>query len=222
VANPREGREDYLRLMNGVVFGDSPAQGVVRDNALLHVPLGLAIKFPAGWQVRNQAERVVAVSPKGDALVELRQGPRNDQPLATLQKGLRLDGGTRYERGKLAGYPAAFAAGTQQGKPVLVSAVVFNGAQYLIAGIARDQATYARERSALRAAINSFHALTAAEKKAARPHRLSVITATPGTSFAALARSSPLGADAENQLRLMNDLYPTGEPRRGQRLKIVQ
>ena len=29
-------------------------------------------------------------------------------------------------------------------------------------------------------------------------------------------------ADAESQLRLMNALYPSGEPSPGQRLKIVQ
>ena len=40
--------------------------------------------------------------------------------------------------------------------------------------------------------------------------------------MAGLARQSPLGADAESQLRLMNDLYPSGEPKPGQLLKIVQ
>ena len=59
--------------------------------------------------------------------------------------------------------PAAFAAGAQQGKPVVVAAVVFNSAQYLIAGMAKDKTVYNRERSTLRGAINSFHAITQAE-----------------------------------------------------------
>jgi predicted Zn-dependent protease len=222
VANPREGRSEYLQKMAGVYFGDSPDQGVIRNNALLHEKLGLAIQFPAGWRVQNRPDRVVALAPQGDALVELRVGPRHDRPLETLQKGIKLDAGARYDSGKLSGYPAAFAAGAQQGKPVVVAAVVFNGTQYLIGGMAKDKASYERERAALRAAINSFRAITPAERQAARPYVLQLITAQAGTTMAALARQSPLGADAESQLRLMNDLYPRGEPQPGQLLKIVR
>ncbi|MDO9385867.1 MAG: M48 family metalloprotease [Thiobacillus sp.] len=222
VANPRDGRNDYLQQMVGIYFGDSPEQGLVRNNMLLHEKLGLVLQLPPGWRVQNRPDRVVAMSPQGDALIELRQGPKNDKPLDTLQKGLTLDAGARYDSGKLSGYPAAFAAGTQQGKPVVVAAVVFNGTQYLIAGMAKDKPTYDRERGTLRAAINSFRAITAAEKMAARPYMLKLFTAQPGMTMANLARQSPLGADAESQLRLMNALYPSGEPSPGQRLKIVQ
>ena len=222
VAAPREGRSSYLNKMSGVIFGDSPEQGVIRGNALLHEKLGLAIQFPQGWQVQNRPDRVVAMSPKGDALVELQSGPKGGTPLETLQRGLKLDAGARYDSGSLSGYPAAFAAGAQQGKPVVVAAVAFNGVQYLIAGMARDKATYERERNTLRSAINSFHAITPAEKQAARSYVLRTITVQPGMNMASLARLSPLESDAESQLRLINDLYPQGEPKPGQLLKIVQ
>jgi predicted Zn-dependent protease len=222
VAHPREGRSEYLTRLAGVVFGDSPEQGLIRNNQLLHEKLGLAMQFPAGWRVQNRTDRVVAMNAKGDAMVELRQGPRNDRPLETLQKGIKLDAGARYDSGQLGGHPAAFVAGAQQGKPVVVAAVVFGGTQYLIAGVTRDKAAYDRERNALRAAINSFRAITPAEKQAAQPHVLKLVTAQPGMTMAGLARQSPLGADAEGQLRLMNGLYPTGEPTPGQLLKIVQ
>jgi predicted Zn-dependent protease len=221
-AHRDEGRNAYLQKLPGLIFGDSPDQGVIRDNALLHEKLGLAIQFPRGWQVRNRPARVVATAPQGDALVELVQGPGNGNPLATLQQGVKLDAGARYDSGHLGGFPAAFAAGTQQGKPVVVAAVLFHGTQYLIAGMSRDTVAYERERSALRAAINSFHAITPAEKRAARPHVLQLLTARSGLTMAALARHSLLGAGAESTLRLMNDLYPGGEPQSGQLLKIVQ
>jgi predicted Zn-dependent protease len=222
VANPRAGRSAYLQKMAGVTFGDSPEQGLIRNNQLLHEKLGLAIQFPPGWRVQNRPDRVTALSPQGDALVELQQGPKNDRPLETLQKGVKLDVGARFDSGKLSGYPAAFAAGAQQGKPVVAAAVVFNGTQYLIAGMAKDATAYARERNALRAAINSFRAITPAERQAARPYVLQLITVQPGMTMASLAQQSTLGADAESQLRLMNALYPSGEPGPGQILKIVQ
>lgn len=222
VATPREGRGDYLQKMAGVVYGDSPEQGVIRGNTLLHEKLGLVMQFPPGWRVENRPDRVMATSPAGDALVELQQGPKNNKPLDTLQKGLRLDAGARFDSGSLSGYPAAFAAGAQGGKPVVAAAVVFGGTQYLLAGMTQDKTAYDRERSALRAAINSFRAITPAEKQAARPYVLQLVTAQPGLTMAGLARKSPLGAEAESRLRLMNDLYPNGEPQPGQLLKIVR
>ena len=222
VASPREGRAEYLQKIDGLVFGDNPAQGMVRNHALLQVKRGFAIQLPSGWQVSNKADRVLARSPQGDALLELQQGPKNNQPLATLQNGLKLDAGARYDSGKLNGYPAAFAAGTQQGKPVVVASVVFNGTQYLIAGMTRDKPAYDRERATLRNAINSFHAITPEERRSARPNVLKRVTAQAGTTMARLAKTSPLKADAEGQLRLLNHLYPAGEPTPGQPLKIVQ
>jgi len=36
------------------------------------------------------------------------------------------------------------------------------------------------------------------------------------------AQGSPLGKSAESYLRLINAQYPDGEPRAGQRIKIVE
>ncbi len=222
VAKPREGQSEFLQRMDGVIFGDSPDQGLIRNNLLLHPKLGLALQFPPDWRVHNRPDRVVALSARGDARIELLAGPKHAQPLQTLQQGLKLDAGARYDTGKIDGHPAAFAAGTLQGKPVVAAAIRFADTQYLIAGMTLDKPTYDRERNALRATINSFHALTPAERKLAQPHMLKLITARRGTTMAGLAKSSPLGAEAESQLRLLNALYPTGEPESGRQLKIVQ
>lgn len=222
VANPREGREEFIRAMNGVYFGDSPDQGVIRSNALLHEKLGISVQFPQGWRVQNQPDRVAAINPQGTALVELKPGPKNAQPMDTLQKGLKLDQGARYESGNVNGNPAAFAAGAQQGKPVLVAAINFNNTQYLLAGMAKDGTTYNQNRTALKDSINSFRSISQQERQLAKPHVIRVIQAQPGMTMASLAAQSPLGWSAESQLRLMNDLYPAGEPKPGQLIKIVQ
>lgn len=222
VAEPRTGRDDYLQQLAGLGFGERPDRGRIRDNLLLHAGFGLAVQFPPGWQVQRRAGRVAAASPAGDALLELQPAPKRGPLLETLRQGIKLDPGARYDSGRLDGHPAAFVAGAQSGRPVVAAAVAFKDAHYLIAGRADDAAAYARERTALRSAINSFRALTAAEKQAARPQLLQLVRAAPGTTMAGLARQSPLGADAEAELRLINHLYPSGEPEPGQFLKIVQ
>ena len=222
VANPVENREAYLRVTNGMYFGDSPDQGVVRNNALLHEKLGIAVQFPAGWRVQNQPDRVAAINPKGTAMVELKPGPKNAQPMDTLQKGLKLDQGARYESGNVNGNPAAFAAGSLKGKPVLAAAINYNGSQFLLAALAKDAAAYNQHRNDMKTAINSFHKLTPEERQLARPYVIRVVPAQPGTTMAQLVAQSPLENRAEAQLRLINDLYPSGEPKPGQLIKIIQ
>ncbi len=222
VANPVENRDAYLNAVNGIYFGDSPDQGVIRNNALLHEKLGIAVQFPQGWRVQNQPDRVAAVNPRGTALMELRPASKNAPPMDALRKALKLDQGARFESGNVNGNPAAFAAGSLQGKPVLAAAISHNGNQYLLAALAKDAGAYNENRNEMKAAINSFHSLTAEERLRAKPNVIRVTKAQPGVGMAQLATQSPLGKTAEAQLRLMNGFYPSGEPRPGQLIKTVQ
>ena len=39
-------RDDFMRRIDGLVYGDNPADGIVRGNAFLHPDLRLALEFP--------------------------------------------------------------------------------------------------------------------------------------------------------------------------------
>jgi len=89
----------------------------------------------------------------------------------------------------------------------------------------RECARRARKRCGahqIRAPVKSIHAITEQERALARPLRLRVITAQSGLTFAEMARRSPLGKFAEGRLRIINGLYPAGEPVAGQALKIIE
>ena len=70
--------------------------------------------------------------------------------------------------------------------------------------------------------IKSMRQLKNAERKLAKPKNIKVIRAKSGDTFASLARRSDLANHAEEQLRLLNGMYPDGEPTAGQLIKIVQ
>lgn len=52
--------------------------------------------------------------------------------------------------------------------------------------------------------------------------QIRLMTARPGDTFASLARRTGIPKYAEQKLRLLNGLFPKGEPRPGQLIKIVQ
>ena len=74
----------------------------------------------------------------------------------------------------------------------------------------------------INATIASFHAMTDTERNSVRPLTLRIVNAHEGATFAGLARNSPLGRNAVAHLRLLNALYPNGEPVAGQPLKIIE
>ena len=139
-----------------------------------------------------------------------------------LRKLLKLGAGSTVSPQTLGGLQAAVTEATLSGKPTRIAVVFLGSSAYTIGVQAKDAAAYSQHKAVMDAAMNSFHAMTAQERALAKPLRLRVITAQAGQTFAALARTSPLGRFAENHLRVINGLYPSGEPVAGQSLKIVE
>jgi len=222
-AENRVNREEFLKRVERMVFADSPEQGIVRNNTLYHPGLGMALRFPAGWRVQNNAQNVVAVSPERNALIDLRSAGRAEgSPAAVLRKILKLGAGSSVSPPTIGGLQAAMTETVMSGKPTRVAVMFLDAGAYAI-GLQADRAAAFRGHGAVMdAAMHSFHAITAQERALAKPLRLRVITARAGLTFAELARSSPLGRFAEGHLRVINGLYPSGEPAAGQALKIVE
>ena len=74
----------------------------------------------------------------------------------------------------------------------------------------------------MREALRSFRAISAQECSRARPLTVRLLRADAGTRFRSLALTSPLGQNSEGYLRLINGLYPTGEPSPGALIKVIR
>lgn len=219
----RVASEQYLRKIDKVIFADGPSQGVVRNNRFYHAQLGIALNFPQGWRVQNQADKVVARSPQNDALIDLRMaGPAQGTPAEVLRKLLRLGFGSEVSPTTINGLPAAVTTTSIQGRPTRVVVVFLGKNAYALGAQAQNGQAMNRWISEIEATRMSVHEITQQERTLARPLTLRVITAAAGLTFAELARNSPLGKNAEGHLRLINAMYPSGEPVAGQALKIIQ
>src|SRR4051812_15044229 len=94
-------RNGYLQKMKGLVWGDSPEQGIVRGSRFLHKGLRFEFEFPGGWTILNGQTQVAAKEPNGQSVMVLEQIRRplgrtiDDTAIITMQNaGFRqLDGG---------------------------------------------------------------------------------------------------------------------------------
>ena len=68
----------------------------------------------------------------------------------------------------------------------------------------------------------SIRKLKPSEHKLAKGRKIKLVRAKSGDTVAGLAKRSNLSSYAESQIRLINDLYPSGEPQTGQWVKIIE
>jgi predicted Zn-dependent protease len=222
-----EGRDRYLKVMQGVVFGDSPSQGLTRGRNFYHDALGIALSAPVGWQIQNSTDQLGVVNAARDAALIVRLLPaQSGKAHADIIRNVLKPTQGRSEAVVINGLKATRFSGARQnaqGQVQVVEATVLSGpndATYLFQSSAKDAQALQRARPALREAEGSFRAMTAQDRIAAKPWAIRTV-AFPKGGFAELAKTSPI-ANPEKQLRLINGYYAGGEPRVGQLVKVVE
>jgi predicted Zn-dependent protease len=158
------GRESYLQLLDGMMFGPDPRQGYFKNGTFYHPDLKFQLTFPAGWRTQNAPDGVLAAAPQQDAAMQLRIAGKGTAAADAArdffgQQGMQASG-TNADR--VNGLPASsgdFQAQLADGTHVTGSASFIESGDYTYMlmgyGGARSQNV-----AAIKPAIRSFRVLT--------------------------------------------------------------
>ncbi len=223
-SSQRVGRDDYLKAIDGMVYGDSEAQGVVRGQRFYHVPLNIRLDYPPTWKILNRPDVVLGRTEDESAFIAM--------TLETVAKGssvrnlLRQRAGNQQQLAQEQGFTGQGFEGLMAivpgESPRRVAAILRDDQLFLFVGAVRGQARIEDHDAGFVSVIRSFAGLNAGDRKKAAPMHIRLVRAGKGDSYARLARNSPLGEDAQAQLRLLNGHWPDGQPEQGQWLKVVR
>jgi predicted Zn-dependent protease len=224
-------RDGYTRRLDGLVFGDSPNQGVVRNGSYLHAGLRLGVDFPRGWPVSNGEAEVVATeagtSVQMVLVPVLRPQGRTLEGVARLsmqRAGFRTVSGQDMRINGMDAYVATFVGSMQRAGHVTVRAAFLAQYRrvYLLAGIAPED-LFEHAEPVFMKSIESFRSLTAGDAESIRPNIIALYTAQPGDTWQAIAERA--GKDKEivkpTTLAIMNGHRIDDQPQPGEKLKIV-
>lgn len=187
---PLVGREEFLRRLEGLVFGDNPREGFFEGRTFHHPDLAFSVDFPEGWRTANAKRAVQALSPQQDALLLVTLA-RESSPRAAVAAFLGREGmvGGAIAEGSLNGLPSArarfratTAERTLEGEVV---AVEHRGARLLVVAYAVASAWDGRQ-GVLRAAQGSVRPLTEARYLQVSPARLKILAVPRSESLSAL------------------------------------
>jgi predicted Zn-dependent protease len=226
-----DNREAYLRRLDGITYGSSRAQGIVRDNRFYHAELGITLAVPRGWTLDNQRDRLLAYTPTRDTFMQVTvegvpptQGPR--EFLYTMLKGASVRNAEPFTANGMQGFTAVTATGSplDNGAGPVRWAVLYRGnTAYLFAGASRASSRGVPEADGLfKSVVETLRGLKPAEFPLAEPFRLRIKTADAGTRLEDYAAAVPVERFQKEELQLINGLYPNGVLRPGSLYKVVE
>jgi predicted Zn-dependent protease len=218
---------DYLNHIDGIIYGDSPSEGIVRGSRFVHPDLRIGVTFPQGWEIQNTKTQVLAKASDRDnyvllQLVQDARGSIEDVARVSMNNaGFRQLNGERANINGDDAYVGTWQGNMQGlGNVVALAAHVAHGRNvYRLAGIAPANQYRSAERE-FTSTIRSFRGLSQSEAAAIRPNRVDLYTVRGNETWQSIAQRTG-GMIKPSTLAIMNDYDPAQPPRSGDRIKIV-
>lgn len=221
--------DSYLRTISGLEYGDSSAQGFVRDGKFIHPSLGFSFMVPSGYDVVNKPQQVVIARKSGPmAIFDGTRQPGGIDPVTYVRdfwlKGKNAD---PVEAVTVNGMAAATSTvrGTVNGAPtsVRVMAIAYSPQDIFRFQVAVPSSISAGELDQLKRMTYSLQPLTAADKAQIKPMRIAIVTAKAGDTVNSLGASMSVSAKHNKPalFRVINGLNNGESVVTGQQYKVI-
>lgn len=205
-------RDVYLRKIDGITYGSSAKQGLIRGQSFYHTEIGFAFEVPNGFQLINQPDKVLATAENGTLIVFDIGGNKNQYDALTYLRDVWLQGqdASNVERVKINGMDAAtvLTRGRVNGSVRDMRLVTI---EWTPTQIVRFQffmpGAYSRsiDESFKRAAF-SFERLSAQARSKIKPYRIKVVQARAGDTVSSMASRMAQDDFKEDRFRVLNGL----------------
>jgi predicted Zn-dependent protease len=225
LGNTIVGRDEFLRQIDGLTFGEDPRQGFFEGGMFYHPDMQFQLQFPDGWRTQNTPSAVVALSPKEDAIIQLglagNAPPREAASKFLSQEGIQAgDASTSSINGNQAA-TSYFQAQTQQGViEGIVSFISYGGRTFGLMGYTPQGGLRSYDDD-LRGTINSFDRLRNSAALSVKPAVLQLVRLPSQMTLAQFNSQYPSTTSIE-ELAIINEVEgPESVLPRGRTVKRV-
>jgi len=219
---PSRTTDNYIKRIEGMVYGDSQESGVRRDNEFFHSELDLYFLSLNDWEIINNPQSLLFISPKGEASLQIivddlnfRESPKSfmDRLSSNHYQGKDL---------KVNGFDGYTALSKKTGNEIRLAVIFKEKKVYTFFGfLKRGADSFEEFDKSFLEIIGSFNKLDERGKKLSKPLRIKEYIVRKGDSYQSLALESSIPSNAEEQLRLLNGDFPDNSLVEGRRIKLV-
>jgi predicted Zn-dependent protease len=215
-------RTEYLRDLDGVVYGEDPSEGFVRGRRFLHPKLGFTFTAPDGFTLDNTAQAVFGVKDNGSQALRLDvvRVPAEQSLPDYLTSGWIENIDTKsVDEMTVGGFPAATATAKGDQWSFRLYVVRFGSEVYRVIFAAKNR-TEAVDRT-FRDSLNTFRRMTVAEMASAKPQHLKIVEVKKGDTVERFARRMAVSDRNMERFRVLNGLGPHDRVKAGDLVKVV-
>jgi predicted Zn-dependent protease len=229
--NLQVNRNEYLRRIDGLIYGEDPRGGYLENSVFYHPVLKLQFNVPQSWNYQNAPDRVAMAPKDGKAMMflTLAQGASLQEAASTAMQQYKLQV-TGSRETTVNGLPALIVEGAQQQQQqqgqqggvirTLSYFIQYGGNIYHLIGIAgqADINTYAPY---FLNTMQSFRPMTDATKLNKKPERVRIKTVRQDTTLEKALRSLDVPDKRLEELAILNGMKRTERVTKGLLIKVI-
>ncbi|HQH60475.1 MAG TPA: M48 family metalloprotease [Candidatus Saccharicenans sp.] len=218
-------RNEYLRKLDGLVFGDDPRQGYVEGQVFYHPGLKFQFVVPADWKLNNTASQVQIIAPKEDAamvltMVEQQTPEEAAKAFVDSNKATVLSSETKTLNG-LETRRLKFILKTEEGNLAgLANFIKKDGQVMMFLGYTGDS-KFVTYSDLISDSLNSFKPLTDQSKINVKPEKIKIIKTDRTDTLANILKPYNYNQERQKQIAIMNALELSDKVQTGTLLKIL-
>lgn len=224
---PIVGIDPYLDRIDGMLFGEPIASGVIRGRKFLHPDMRIRFEVPFDYELFDSPQAVYAVGPRNAQIVfDSATVPAGISLLEFVKQGAKKMGLGEATPTKVGKFEAATAWGwipTNRGQ-LDFRVVLFRvdsehvyGFRFILPTGTMSPILSAVEQTTL----SSFATMTAKEAAQIKPQRVRVISTVKGDTVEKLAKRMDFETLRLQRFQVMNGLVITGKLNSGMRVKLI-
>ncbi len=222
-------QENYLRRIDGMVYGDNPRQGFVENGVFYHPEMAFQFAVPGGWVVDNTPAQVVIGEKEGRAALLLQAETSSqdlEQYLKTKAQGFgqaKLLKETSDPVNRFPSRHAYFQVPQEQGEPLAVrlSCIRKDAMVYTFIALS-TYSTADTYQPVLERAILSFKGLSDSRYLNRSPARISLVRPDGRQNFQSILTKSGVNRMHWKQLSVFNSIGLDVVPEAGRLVKMLK
>ncbi len=222
------GRDSYLRMIDGLVYGEDPRQGYVDAGVFYHPELKFQFPVPRDWPLENTPAQVQMAPKDGKALMLLSLSQAKtptDAAQALIQKGSLTVVENRATT--LNGLPVQIMIADQVNPQkntairVLAYFIQYNGLVYQLLGLSelKDFLIYS---PTFEQTMRNFRPLTDLSRMNVQPERIRIKTVQQATTLEQALRSYHMPESRLQELAILNGMELKDQVAQGMLIKVVE
>lgn len=219
-------RESYLKMLDGLVYGEDPKQGFVENQVFYHPELKFQLPVPEAWAYQNSPQQFQMAPKEGKAymFLSLAAGSSLQEASSTVLKQYNLELIDAREI-KVNGLNAIRMEAGQQQEEVIIktlSYVIQHGDYYYnVMGIA-STLDYASYEPIFLETMGDFKVLVDQEKLNRTPDRIRLKTVGSNSTLEQALKSLGVPENRMEEVSLLNGMLLSETVAKGSLIKIIE